>query len=308
MYSSRSAARVMRCAKFLLGTAAAVVACSGANASEIMLTGGLTSQPIGHYEFCKANPAECRIRTNDVGPERMTGVLWRQIVAVNAAVNAAIKPMNDFDVYGTDEVWAYPDGVGDCEDYVLEKRRDLMRKGVALSNLLITVVRKPDGEGHAVLTVRTNKGDFVLDNLTDSVRQWDHDRLSLPEAPGERPHRPLGVDPRRQRRAAGQLGRLANPMSIWLGTPDRGSGRVPGRLITMLVVERACLLRVGLTAGHCFRAGPSRSAEAAHRLTSASRAYWSISASSASLKSRFSERADAILDLLRVGWRRSAPR
>ena len=49
----------------------------------------------------------------------------------------------------------------------------LMRQGLSLSNLLITVVRKPDGEGHAVLTVRTDKGDFVLDNLTDSVRQWD---------------------------------------------------------------------------------------------------------------------------------------
>ena len=56
---------------------------------------------------------------------------------------------------------------------MLEKRRDLMRQGLSLSNLLITVVRKPDGEGHAVLTVRTDKGDFVLDNLTDSVRQWD---------------------------------------------------------------------------------------------------------------------------------------
>lgn len=138
-----------------------------------MLTGSLTSQPIGHYEFCKANPVECRIRTADTGPERMTGELWREIVAINAAVNAAIKPMNDFDIYGTDEVWAFPNGVGDCEDYVLEKRRDLMRKGISLSNLLITVVRKPDGEGHAVLTVRTTKGDFILDNLTDTVKQWN---------------------------------------------------------------------------------------------------------------------------------------
>ena len=48
-----------------------------------------------------------------------------------------------------------------------------MGKGMSLANLLITVVRKPDGEGHAVLTVRTDKGDFILDNLTDSVRQWD---------------------------------------------------------------------------------------------------------------------------------------
>jgi predicted transglutaminase-like cysteine proteinase len=56
---------------------------------------------------------------------------------------------------------------------VLEKRRMLNGMGVPLSNLLITVVRKPDGEGHAVLTVRTTKGDFVLDNLNDKVRSWD---------------------------------------------------------------------------------------------------------------------------------------
>jgi predicted transglutaminase-like cysteine proteinase len=82
--------------------------------------------------------------------------------------------MNDFDIYGKDEVWAYPKGVGDCEDYVLEKRRTLNSKGLSLSNLLITVVRKPDGEGHAILTIRTDKGDFVLDNLNDVVRQWDN--------------------------------------------------------------------------------------------------------------------------------------
>lgn len=139
-----------------------------------MLTGGLTSQPIGHYDFCKANPAECNTRLRDTGPERVAGELWRQVVAVNAGVNAAIKPMNDIDIYGKDEVWAYPDnGVGDCEDYVLEKRRELARLGLSLSNLLITVVRKPDGEGHAVLTLRTDKGDFILDNLTDSVLLWN---------------------------------------------------------------------------------------------------------------------------------------
>ncbi len=62
---------------------------------------------------------------------------------------------------------------GDCEDYVLEKRRQIQALGVPLSNLLITVVRKPDGEGHAILTVRTNKGDFVLDNLSDRVKPWE---------------------------------------------------------------------------------------------------------------------------------------
>ena len=173
MNSSRQAGRARVCAKIIFGSVTAVLSLGRAYASEPMVTGGLTSQPIGHYEFCKANPTECQIRTRDSGPERMSGTLWKEMVAVNVAVNAAVRPMNDFDVYGKDEVWAYPDGVGDCEDYVLEKRRDLMRDGVSLSNLLITVVRKPDGEGHAILTVRTNKGDFVLDNLTDAVRQWD---------------------------------------------------------------------------------------------------------------------------------------
>ena len=154
---------------------ALLAALSGANAvsAQPMITGGLTSQPIGHYDFCRINPGECAIRMRDEGPESMTEELWAELVSVNAAVNAAVRPMNDFDIYGKDEVWAYPHGVGDCEDYVLEKRRDLMQAGLSLSNLLITVVRKPDGEGHAILTVRTSDGDFILDNLTDAVRDWE---------------------------------------------------------------------------------------------------------------------------------------
>ncbi len=143
-----------------------------AGAAEPMTTGGLTSQPIGHYEFCKANPAECDIRMADAGPLRINGGVWAQITRINRTVNKSVKPMNDYDIYGKDEVWAYPNGVGDCEDYVLEKRRQLAAQGISFSDLLITVVRKPDGEGHAVLTVRTNKGDFVLDNLTDRVKLW----------------------------------------------------------------------------------------------------------------------------------------
>jgi predicted transglutaminase-like cysteine proteinase len=148
-------------------------AVSAASTSELMYTGGLTSQPIGHFEFCKSHPAECAVRLPKTDPERMTEALWRQITSVNLSVNKNVKPMNDFDIYGKDEVWTYPDGFGDCEDYVLEKRRVLMNSGIPASNLLITVVRKPDGEGHAVLTVHTDSGDFILDNLASAVRQWD---------------------------------------------------------------------------------------------------------------------------------------
>ncbi|MBZ9772992.1 transglutaminase-like cysteine peptidase [Mesorhizobium sp. CO1-1-8] len=139
-----------------------------------MATGGLTSQPIGHYDFCKLHPAECSIRPTNLAPAPMSDGLMRKLLNVTARVNAAVKPMSDMDIYGKDEVWAYPDkGVGDCEDYVLEKRRQLSRMSISLADLLITVVRKPDGEGHAVLTVRTDEGDYVLDNLTDKVKPWD---------------------------------------------------------------------------------------------------------------------------------------
>ena len=158
--------------------ALAAVAVSGGVATGVALaqslgTSGLTSQPIGHYDFCKANPTECAIVTPDRGPVRMTMELWNSVNDVNVAVNAAVRPMSDYDIYGKDEVWAFPDdGVGDCEDYVLEKRRQLSSV-IPLSNLLITVVRKKNGEGHAVLTVRSNQGDLILDNLTDEVKTWD---------------------------------------------------------------------------------------------------------------------------------------
>ena len=155
------------------GISAALLASAAATAGSIA-TGGLTSQPIGHYEFCRANPTECSIALADPGPLAMNKTLWVRLSSVNASVNHAVKPMSDHDIYGKDEVWAYPvAGIGDCEDYVLEKRRQLHGAGISFSDLLITVVRKRDGEGHAVLTVRTTDGDYILDNLSDSVRPWE---------------------------------------------------------------------------------------------------------------------------------------
>lgn len=171
--ASPEASRVFARIRNLCAVSALAWAVGTAVASASMITGGYTSQPIGHYEFCKRNVAECLVRLRDPGPESMTTRLWNQIVAVNTVVNEAIRPMSDRDIFGKEEVWTYPaNGVGDCEDYVLEKRRKLVKSGLSLANLLITVVRKPDGEGHAVLTVRTDQGDYVLDNLINAVRPW----------------------------------------------------------------------------------------------------------------------------------------
>lgn len=153
-------------------TVSASAATPSPNSMVAMITGGVTSQPIGHYEFCRANPGECHaIRSNMAAP-RVTDAGWKIVRDVNLAVNTEITPVTDQELYGRDEVWAYPVNAGDCEDFVLAKRKILMQRGFPESALLITVVRKPDGEGHAVLTLRTASGDFVLDNLDNDVKPW----------------------------------------------------------------------------------------------------------------------------------------
>ena len=70
--------------------------------------------------------------------------------------------------------WDYPiDGKGDCKVYALYKRKLLIEQGFPRQALLMTIVRDLDGEGHAILTVKTDRGEFVLDNLTDEIRPWD---------------------------------------------------------------------------------------------------------------------------------------
>lgn len=138
-----------------------------------MHTGDRTTQPVGHYEFCRKLPQECNERTPKQAPIELTRKLWATIVNVNNSVNTGIKPLTDMEQWGKEEVWSYPDtGFGDCEDYVLEKRRELMNVGVPAGDLLITIARRPNGDGHAVLTVRTSLGDFVLDNLEARVLSW----------------------------------------------------------------------------------------------------------------------------------------
>ncbi|WP_419912709.1 transglutaminase-like cysteine peptidase [Hoeflea sp.] len=137
-----------------------------------MKTAGLTSQPIGHYNFCQSNPGECSQRSGRSQPMTLTRKAWRQILEVNQAVNRSIEPRTDMEIFGVEEHWTYPQSVGDCEDYVLLKRNMLMRAGFKAADLLITVVRQPDGSGHAVLTVRTDLGDYILDNMRDKVLLW----------------------------------------------------------------------------------------------------------------------------------------
>ncbi|KAA0700016.1 transglutaminase [Neorhizobium sp. P12A] len=136
-----------------------------------MVVGDVTSQPIGHYDFCQRYSNECG-PTRELMPVSMTPETWTLISQVNLYVNKTITPATDQDIYGVEEYWAYPVTAGDCEDFALLKRRMLIQRGIPTSDLLMTVVRKPDGEGHAVLTLRTAQGDYILDNLSDDIKLW----------------------------------------------------------------------------------------------------------------------------------------
>ena len=136
-----------------------------------MPTTGRTTQPIGHYEFCQRAPGECR-STGQAAPHALDRRSWAAMIEVNNHYNTTVVPLTDMQIWGREELWSFPGEVGDCEDFVLAKRHRLMTMGFHASNLLITVVRQPNGEGHAVLTVRTDRGDFILDNLVGAIADW----------------------------------------------------------------------------------------------------------------------------------------
>jgi predicted transglutaminase-like cysteine proteinase len=129
--------------------------------------------PIGWTEFCTDHVKECETRPVEARDVVLTATAWRDLTRINQWVNDTVKPMTDLEHWGLVERWSYPeDGYGDCEDYVLLKRRMLMQAGWPRQALLITVVRDKRGDGHAVLTVKTDKGEMILDNQNEEVRLW----------------------------------------------------------------------------------------------------------------------------------------
>jgi predicted transglutaminase-like cysteine proteinase len=136
---------------------------------------GKTLPPIGFVEFCARDRQHC-MSSNSLRRLVLTEANWKELQQVNARVNSSIRPVSDLDLYGVPERWDYPVNAGDCEDYVLLKKRELENLGFPSHALLITVVLDEAGEGHAVLTVSTNQGDFVLDNRRDAIIRWAETR------------------------------------------------------------------------------------------------------------------------------------
>ena len=130
---------------------------------------GKARPPIGYVLFCKRGAEECQTTGGKFERVALTNDAWNEINQVNQFVNSAIKPASDLDTYQTTEYWAYPTTLGDCEDYVLLKKKLLVQLGFNADELLITVLLDEHGEGHAVLSILTKSADLILDNRRDEV-------------------------------------------------------------------------------------------------------------------------------------------
>lgn len=129
-------------------------------------TGSPVPAPLGLQIFCLREPAHCK--ADSATALQMDPQLMALLASVNRQVNASIRPQ----VRAT-QVWELGAQAGDCKDYAMNKRVQLIARGVPAGALRLAIGLTAQGQGHAVLIVRTTAGDYVLDNLTDQIKPFD---------------------------------------------------------------------------------------------------------------------------------------
>ncbi len=176
----------------LIGGATAPVQPSQARTASFPESGtaadsGAPAKPVAAWnDFCARNPAECTVNVSEPALITLTPAVWHTLSTVNRRVNARIKPITDMAHWGVVDRWDFPDdGFGDCEDIQLLKRRMLVERRLPRRALRMTVVIDEIGEGHAVLMVRTDRGDLILDNKTNAVLPWQRTGYSFVKREGQ---------------------------------------------------------------------------------------------------------------------------
>ncbi|MHC2016891.1 transglutaminase-like cysteine peptidase [Methylobacterium sp. CM6247] len=132
------------------------------------------ARPISAWvTFCETYTAECAVNAAEPATITLTPGIWNTIVSVNRRVNKSIRAVTDMEQLGVADRWDLAEsGAGDCEDFQLLKRKFLAEAGLPRRAMRMTVVIDEKGEGHAVLTLITDRGDLVLDNKTNNVLPW----------------------------------------------------------------------------------------------------------------------------------------
>lgn len=172
--------------------------------------------PRAYHAMCARAPKLCMYdrqagrKPGASAPRTLTDAEFQTLVDVNERLNADIFPATDTEVHGVSDFWEAGTYTGDCEDYMIAKKHALIAAGWDADQLLYAVVEGIETPYHAVLVVRTDRGDLVLDNLSDTIRRWDRSgyRFVIRQS-AENPHRWVHVDDRAAPRLAATTSGLA---------------------------------------------------------------------------------------------------
>jgi predicted transglutaminase-like cysteine proteinase len=174
----------MRRIEKILATAVVIAATLGASASQATLFSyprmleqqvdrmnfdRFVLAPMGHVRFCLNHPADCQAGKMDFRRRHilLTAQRWNELNKVNREVNRDIVP--DPTLGPATEEWKISPLSGNCHDYAVTKRHELLVQGWPSRALLLAEVIVPSGEHHLVLVVRTKDADLVLDNLNANI-------------------------------------------------------------------------------------------------------------------------------------------
>src|ERR1700730_3182220 len=130
--------------------------------------------PFQHVRFCLRYPSDCKSNPTENEYIDLNAETFELLKRVNHDVNASITPV--LKSYGSDlkDGWTIAPVTGDCNDYAVTKRHELLESGLPGKALRLSVVKTSSGIGHLVLVVVTTKGDIVMDNLTEAIRPWQN--------------------------------------------------------------------------------------------------------------------------------------
>ena len=136
---------------------------SGTGAGRL-IEGSYAAPPRAFDAYCSTYVDQC-VSVGGVEPVALDEERWAELVAVNRSVNRHIRP----NPHARLDVWTIGATSGACNEFAIEKRKELIERGWPSASLLLTVAYTMGGEAHLVVTVRTDRGDFVLDNLRSAV-------------------------------------------------------------------------------------------------------------------------------------------
>jgi predicted transglutaminase-like cysteine proteinase len=145
------------------------------------------AEPIRAWvQLCRETPDECGVNVSERPVIALTPEAWQTLVIINREVNERIKAVSDRDHWGVEDRWNLPDdGAGDCEDIQLLKRKILIERGLPRRAMRMAVVIDEEGGGHAVMMVRTDRGDFILDNRRPNILPWTQTGYVYVKAEGQ---------------------------------------------------------------------------------------------------------------------------